>query len=345
MKYKKKARILTALVAVLALVYILSFIFDPGRDRAAAFAWLDPSLLDLADRIEITGASGTDGGASRTDGGGGSILLVRRNNKWVYGAGAYPVKQQRVKDLLSVLSKKEAYALRAASLAGAEKLGFPGGPANQGPAYGAFSRILVRGGPGLPLLDLLVGGVDALGREIYLKRADKKEVYSGEDRFTLYTESRPAFWFDLRLFMEEIAVSAVQQAEVFLPPAGAGPEEYSYVLRRGGGGWLIPGNGAALDGNRVEAWLRSVLEAEGEDFATGPQNFGDALQVSGGRITLRLGDGTSRAISFGAEDGQKRRIASVSASAGEPRLYAAPALLLNERTLVRLFRDSSYFIP
>ena len=356
MKYKQKVSILAALVAVLTLVYALSFVFDPGRSRSAAFAWLDASLLNLADRIEITG-NGFNGGASGNDGGAGSgspgpITLIRKNNVWVFSAGAdeYPVKQTRVEDLLTALTKKEAYTLRAVSPEAGEKMGFSGGNA---------SRILVRGGAGMPLLDLLVGGVDALGRDVYLKRADKNEIFSGADRLTFYTENLPNFWYDLRLFPEGIAVSSVQQAELTLPPVsnenGLDPDQTnlagnglaaseSYILRRGGGGWVFLGRNGAVDPNavqdstRVESWLRSVLEAEGEDFA-GSAPLPPALSaaeagMAGGRIILRLGDGSTRTIQTGDE--HQRRVASVSGS----RL----SMVLTEWTLNRLFRESSYFL-
>ena len=338
MKYKQKKRILAALVAVLALVYALSFVLDPGRSRSAAFAWLDPSLLNLADRIEISGIGGSGG----IDGG---VILIRRNNVWVFGTEEYPVKQAKVNDFLAVLSRKDVYALRAVSSVGGEKLGFSNGNTSGGNvSRGSASRILVRGGPGMPLLDLLVGGVDALGREVYLKRADKNEVFSGEDHFTLYTESKRNFWYDLRLFPAEIAVSSVQQAEVSLPRIIGGaavterPGPDSYMLRRSGGGWqlLTAGQvGEVLDANRVEAWLRSVLEAEAEDFSTGLPAAPEGVMTGGG-ITLRLGDGSARTIQAGAADEQKRRIVSVTGS--------HLSLVLSEWTLQRLFRESPYFI-
>lgn len=315
MTFRKKAVVLSALAAALALVYILTLVFDPQRESRLAFAWLDPSLLGMADGIEIYGT-------------GGRIVLNRINNIWVFSDPGpdgsqrdLPVKQARVEDFLSVLSRKNIYPPRAASVEARDKLGL---------GEGSASRILVRGGKGLPLLDLLVGAADALGREVYLKRADKNEIYSGEDHFTLYTESKPGSWYDLRLFPPAATVEAVQQADVTLPgDEAAGPS--AFTLRRSAKGWIIPGNESVdLDTSRVDSWLRSVLEAEGEDFASQPP------AVVEGSITLRMGDGTAKTLQVGPPDEEKRRSAVIS---GSSLVYLIPEL-----TLSRLFREDSYFL-
>ena len=314
MTYKKKFIALSSLAAVLALVYILTFVLDPENRRSSFFAWLDPALLVMADGIEIEGPQG-------------STVLSRKNNTWVFPAGAmdYPVKQGRVEDLLAVLCRREAYPLRASSTGARERLGL---------AEGRASRIVVRGGAGLPLLELEIGTGDALGREVYVSRAGKREIFSGEDRFTFYTDPGPASWYDLRLFPSEPArnsAAGVQQADITLPD-GAG----SYTLRRGrtetnGVGWIMLGNeSVALDAPRVEAWLRSVLDAEGEGFDD------QALESVEGSIILRFGDGSARTVQAGPEDEQGSRGIMVSDS---PFVY-----VLSEWTLNRLFRERAYFI-
>jgi len=310
--FKKKAAVLSALVAVLALVYVLSFVFDPHRQNDRAFAWLEPELLNLADRIEIHGY-GNDGE---------TVVLSRKNNIWGIASGMtdFPVKQGRVEDLLAALTRKGVYPRRAASFQARERLGLEEQTA---------SRIVIRGGAGLPLLDLLIGTAEALGQGVYLRRADKSEIYSGEDNFTLYTENGLVFWYDLRLF-SHIETASVQQAEIVMPPDEEGGIN-AFIFRRSGNGWIIPGTeGLDLDAIRVEGWLRSVLEAEGEDFAA-------AVPVSiDGSVTLRLGDGGSRVLQIGPEDGEKRRSAVVSQSA---LVYVLP-----EWTINRLFRDISSFL-
>ena len=322
MTFKKKALILSALAAVLALANILTFVFDPGRDRSPSFAWLDPSLLGAADYIEIHRAGGQSGSP---------VVLVRRNNVWFFRSegseipGALlPAKQGRLDDLFKALSRRSAYPKRAFSASARTALALEEGRA---------SRILVRGGAGLPLLDLLIGTADALGREVYFRKSGEADIYSGEDIFTIYTESRKESWYDLRLFPVEIGAlttEAVQQAE--LRSFGAGAEADSFILRRQRGGWVIPGNESAEpDALRVESWLRAVLEAEAEDFGI------EAPAITVKSIVLHLGDGGILTIQAGAEDENKR--VSVLTS-GSSLVYVLP-----EWTVNRVFRDFSYFTP
>ena len=311
MIYRKKLILLSALAAALAAVYILTFVLDPGRRHDRAFAWLEPRLHSLADRIELSGPAG-------------NAVLIRRNDAWFLstGWGEYPVRQQRVQDLFASLSRRDVYTLRSASLEARESLGL---------SIGSASRITVRGGAGLPLLDLLIGIGGAVGRDVYLARADAREIYSGEDRFTAFTDSGPLFWLDLRLFAEGPPRTAamVQQAEVAFAPAGAPPA--SYLLRRSGGGWVMQGEDAGASGPRVEAWLRAVLEAAGEDFS--PQ----APPAIEGTITLWFGDGTTRSMYVGPpEDGENHRRAAVS---GSPLVF-----VISGWTADRLFRERSHFL-
>jgi len=180
--YKKKVLLLSAIVAVLALIYILTFVFDSESLSGAAFAWLDPSLSVMADGIEISGPE------SRT-------VLRRRIGAWFVSgdSGEFPAKQERVDDLFDLLGRKANYPVRSSSQEGIERLGL---------TEESASRIVVRGGAGLPLLDLLIGSADALGREIYLRRAPWNQVYSAEDKFSYFINLRANSWYDLRLFGE-----------------------------------------------------------------------------------------------------------------------------------------------
>jgi hypothetical protein len=168
MKYKQKARYLSILVGVLALVYAAALIFDPEQvqSRAAAYAWIDPRWLPQADRLEISGP-------------GGAVSLVRRNNLWaVEKEGAeYPAKNLRVEDFLKVLSARAPYPVRSSSAAA---------PARLGLTEGTASRVLIRGGPGQPLLDLLAGGGGRRGeRDIPPQKRPKRGPVRGGPFFGL----------------------------------------------------------------------------------------------------------------------------------------------------------------
>jgi hypothetical protein len=313
MVYKKKLILLSGLTALLALIYAAALIFDPERVNArnAAFVWLDAEGADRADSVVIS-RQGEE-----------IVSLIRKNGLWFVPAGGIdlPVKQARVEDLFRILSARGAYPLRASSAASHERLGL---------AEGTASRIIIRGGAGAyPLLDLLVGNQDAAGREIYLRRQGQNEVRSGDARIASYVNGTAGSWYDLRLFSETEAVDVgmVQRLSVDYPGGTAGPP---LSLSRSGTGWTM--GSLSADTQRVELYIRSVLDAEGEDFLPAP----DSPVFNEGRITLELGDGTNRIIRCGPLDEEgKRRSAQVT---GSPYVYQ-----LAEWTLGRLFREASYF--
>ena len=301
--YKRKAAFLSALVIVLALIYILILVFDRDYRRSDVFALLDTNLAAMADRIEITGSEGR-------------IALNRRNNIWFFDAGSMelPARQNRVADLFALLSRRAVYPIRAASREAAESLLLT--------EENAF-RIVVRGGAGLPLLDLLIGAGDVLGREVFFRMAGQNQVHSGEGDFIFFTNTSPTAWYDLILF-PPFNIDMVQQADIAIP----GGEAFS--LRRSGSGWLISGDAAFVDPLSVEAWLRSLTEVQGDDFVF------DMPETMEGSITLHFGDGTTRVLEAGGlyEDGY--RSARVSGS--------SLGYYLSDWAYNRIFRERTHFL-
>jgi hypothetical protein len=309
----RKALVLGMLVLVLFLIYGAAGIFDSERsyERNAAFAWIDKDLLFQADGIQISGLQGS------TD-------LKRKKGLWVIEEGGrdYPVKQLRVEDFLGILSRRGVYPLRASSAGAAERLGL---------GEGSASRIIIRGGAGLPLLDLLVGRGDATGREVYLRQAGRNEIRSGEDRFTQYLDSPRISWYDLRLFPDSSrpGVGAVQRVRV-----SAFDGKGAYTISRNNAGWDFEGDEEiAVDTQKAESWIRSILDAEGEDF--NPSALSEA-ELADGRITLELGDGSLRTILVGPPDEEGRRGALVT-----PLPPDALAYRLAAWTVTRLFTLNS----
>ena len=317
MTYKNKAAILSATVVALALIYILTFVFDPQNRGSAAFAWLDSSLLVMADGLEIKGSENR-------------VVLRRRNNVWFVADGTmeFPAKQDRVADLFALLTRKDNYPVRASSSEGIERLGLKEESA---------SRITVRGGAGLPLLDLLIGGANALGTEVYLRRAGWNQIYSAEDDYSFFTELISRSWYDLRLFAPEgnldpngsrrqvmpASVDSIQQVEISFPAE-------TYILRRSGRGWIIPGKESiALDAVRIESLLRRLLEAEADGFGV------NAPETIEARITLQFGNGSTMTLWAGPLTEQDNHYATVS---GSPYFY-----IVTDYTFNTYFRESSFF--
>jgi hypothetical protein len=305
--YKRKLLILSSLAALLFLVYILSLVFDPRQSlsRSAVYTWLEPRLLDRVDRIVIRNP-------------GLTVNLLRRNNIWLVSqqGNEYPARQLRVGDLLAALSRRAAYPVQAGSVSSHRQLGLEEG----------ISRITVRGGAGLPLLDLLLGKGGNTGRELYLRKADSAQVRSGEDIFTAYTGSALASWYDLRLFPENIQAGDLQRLTVY-PPAG-GP----YTLTRSEKGWNLTGLDIPnADNGRIDLYVRGILAAQGEDFVPALP----APLSGGGRLILELGNGNILTLNTGTEGEGGRPLAEVS---GFPFLYA-----LADWTVERLFREAGYF--
>jgi hypothetical protein len=319
MRYKQKLTGLSCLVGVLALVFAGTLAFDPQRvsSRSSAFAWLPAGGGDRADRIELYPLGGEE------------ITLIRKNGEWFVPEQGFdlPVKSGRVEDLFRVLAGRGSYPVRASSAASHERLGLTGETA---------SRIVIRGGAGAyPLLDLLVGNADAAGNEVYLRKNNQNEVRSGENKLSVYLNGSRASWLNLRLFPgPPIGIDTVQRVTVVFPLDWAG-DSARLILARKDGGWTMEGASGTPDTQRVESYIRAILDAEGDDFIPAMDPADPAFGVS--NILLETGDGATRAIRLGPPEGEgNRRSAAVS---GSPHVYA-----LAEWTVNRILREGSYFV-
>jgi hypothetical protein len=300
MIYKKKITVLLTLIGALALVYVLTVFFEPERvgSRAEAFTWLEPRLKDQIDRITIGSA-------------GEKKELVRKSGKWFvsYNGQDYPARQLRVEDFIGALTLCAPYPVQSSSPSSHERLGL---------AETSASRITVNGGPGLPLLDLLVGQGGATGQDVFLRKQGQNEVRSGEDKFTAYISSPRNSWYNLRLFPEsedgKLDVDAVQRLTVY--DASATPR----ILTRSGREWTFSGFSVTdADMGKVDAYIRALLNTEGDDFDDTVNSSDPRFEDS--RIVLELGNGEIRTIRLGPSDESGRRLALVS---GSSHVYSIP---------------------
>jgi hypothetical protein len=309
MVYRQKAVILSALVALLGLVLIATIVFDPGRSgrRSDNYIWLEARLQTAVDRIDL-GAPGEE-----------PVTLLFRNGQWLVGkdGGEYPARQERVEDLLALLSRRDAYPLRSTSPSAHERFGLTEARA---------SRITLRGGAGLPLLDLLLGNSDAGGRNIYLRKANSNDTRSGEDRLSSYAESQALFWYNLRLFPAAVTLDDVQRLIVYTPETGTMTitrEQNSWQVT-GGDLFLGPGD---IDKSRVDSHVSNVINTSGDDFISYPGPFND------GQLVLELGDGQALSLRFGPADEDGWRPAALSGLVYRVSSWA----------LERIFREAEYF--
>jgi hypothetical protein len=319
MEYRRKLFILSSLTAVLALAYILSLVFDPeqrGR-RSDAYTWLESRLRDSVDRIEIQGAGSPQ-----------ALVLGRRNGAWmlIRDDGEYPAREVRINDLLDELSRRDSYPRHSASASAWGRFGLDEGRA---------ARITLRGGAGLPLLELLAG--NSGGEGIFLRKAGDDVVRSGKDRLSPYLDGQAGPWLNLRLFPESenggITADSVQRLRV-RAPAGEGHTPAPLEISRQRNSWRISAGDLSLEPEdiektRVDSYITGIINTTGDDFADSglpPENASLSLELSDGRVLdLRLGP---------AGDSGVRR-AAVSGS-----LYV---YVLASWAVDRLFREPEYF--
>ena len=300
MEYRKKVIVLSCLIASLALVYIAAVVFDPARRgaRADVYAWLDPRDIDRISRITITLPH-----SDPAD----TVVLARNGMHWFVSRDGrnYPARHTRVNDFISELTRRAPYPVRATTAAAHARLSL---------AETEAARVTVSGIVGPPLLDLLLGQNDLAGRNVYMRRAGRNEVRSGEDRFSAFTWAEADSWHNLMLFPESedgmIGVADVLRLTVYSPPASENAGTSPMVFTRVARAWEVNFDLEALNQMRVDTYVRDILMSAGEGFASAHDaaaaTFGDS------RLVLEFGDGSATAISFTESDQNNRRLASVS---------------------------------
>jgi hypothetical protein len=317
MTYNKKIYILLGIIAALAVIYVLTIIFDPERmgSRSAAYSWLEPGQNDKISGITIAKPNET-------------ITLVRNGGKWFVSNNGkdYPARDMRIEDFIAALSKRAPYPVRASSASSHERLSLTDAQA---------TRITVAAGAGLPLLNLLIGQADLTGQGIYLRKQGQNEVRSGEDIFTAYANSTLTSWYNLRLFPEtengKLTAANVQRLTVYHPNSGmnAPPQ----IFTRSGKQWTFNFELANPDMTKVDNYIRDILNTSGDDFVDYITPSDPLFNNS--RIVLELGDGSIRTIRFGPPEENGELMATVS---GSDWVYTIPNWISN-----RLFVEVETF--
>jgi hypothetical protein len=263
-----------------------------------------------------------------------------------------------VDELLDLLCRRGDYPRRSGSAASHGLFGLSGA---------AASRIALRGGAGLPLLDLLIGKSDAGGGSLYLRKAEGGEVRSGDGGLSVYVDNEAGSWYDLRLFETGITVNSVQRLTVIPPASGAvqdpdggetggeggGPAgmPVTMVISREGNGWRIDAGDrspdpAGLEKSRVDSYIAGILAMTGDDFVPPAQDAASGGTPPGdAALILELGDGRVLALRLGPPQEGRRQARLVELREGPPGTPAAGdyGYLLASWALDRVFRAPEYF--
>ena len=311
MTYKKKLIVLLSLIAVLALTYTASLVFDPEQSgtRSASYLWLDSRLASRVGRIVISTA-------------GESRELFKKNNQWfiLHNDGEYPARQLRVEDFLKFFTQRAAWPVRSSSVSSHSRLGLDAETASRVTIYGENST----------LLDLLLGMEDSTGREVNVRRYGQNEVRSGNSLLVSYVTGSANSWYNLRLIPEsedgKLAVDSVQRLSVYT-------EDGAQFFSRKNREWAISGiETANPDQSAIDAYVRLILNTEGDDFISVSR---DAPELNNSRIVLELGNGNVITIRLSAPDESGRRLAH---NAGSDYVYSIAPWAAQ-----RLFKSSRDF--
>jgi hypothetical protein len=321
MTYKKQFTVLSGIIAALALVFILTIIFNPERRgaRSAAYSWLEPGQNDRISGITIAKADET-------------ITLARNGGQWFvsHDGKDYPARNSRVEDLIAALGKRAPYPVRGAGASSHERLSL---------AEDKAVRITVSAGAGLPLLNLLVGQQGVTGQDVYLRKQGENEIRSGEDIFTAYTRSGLSSWYNLRLFPEtengKLDAASVQRLTVYAPIDDRIDESPNIprIFTRKNREWTFNFELAKADMKMVDNYVHDILFASGDDFVDSVLPSDSLFNNS--RFVLELGDGSVRTMRLGPPDENGIRFAAVS---GSDWVYSIPNWISQ-----RLFVDPESF--
>ena len=312
MEYKKKKLYLLSLIGFLALVYIISLAIGPEftGSRSSSFVWLDARYTGRITGIAINSQ-------------GENIELLKRNNQWfvAHNEREYPARQLRVEDFIGIFTTRAFWPVRSSSAASHERLGVDEASASRVRFYGDNTT----------LLDVLLGGDDITGREIYIRKYGNNEVRSGYNLFSFYLSNAANGWFNLRLIPESedgrLAVDNVQRLTVH-------DLNETSVFSRRNREWIITGLDVVNpDQSAIESYIRAVLNTEGDDFAD--EFTVDVTMLTHSYIVMEFGNGSTRTIWFSGPDETGRRLARVD---GFDYIYSIAPWAVN-----RLFRNAQDF--
>ncbi|MCL2273120.1 MAG: DUF4340 domain-containing protein [Treponema sp.] len=323
MIYKKKLYILTALIAVLVLLYTGNLIFTSGAvSRQSSFVWLDSKIAEKAGRIAMLSVGNDD---EQT-----SFELLKQNDKWfvLNNDKTYPARQTRIKDFLNLLTNRSSWQTRSTNASSHERFGLDD-RASRITIYGDNSFVTET-----VLLDLLLGNDDYIKNETYYRKADQNEVRSGDSSIKTYLTGSVSGWYNLRLISgsggEQVDIANVQRVTVTSPSE-------TQIFSRRNRTWVITGIQIANpDIPAIENYIRTLLNAEGDGFDDNVSIDDTSFEHS--RIVIEISNARIITVSINEGDESGRRLAKVNGGPYEGYVYSIPSWSAG-----RLFREGMSF--
>jgi hypothetical protein len=310
--YKNRLILLVSAVTLLGLAYTASYIFSPERGNAmsAQYVWLDKKLAANTDRIVINTESQT-------------VELLKKDSLWLvlHNGFLYPARKTRIEDFTGILTAKSAWPVRSSGSSSHDRFGLDG---EKSPRIKIYADNTV-------LLDLLCGGSDITGCEIYLRKFASNEVRSGENSIASYINGPVNNWFNLALIPESqegrAGIDSVQRLTVY-------NNGETQVFTRNNRVWTVSGiNVENPDFNSIENYIRTVLNTEGDNFVDSVSSGDPVFNKS--RIIFEFGNGKVVTIRLSEPDETNRSFAHVS---GSEYVYSIPSWVT-----ARIFRTASDF--
>lgn len=295
MRYEKKVIVLSSVLGALLLIWAAGLVFSP--EVVAARSESAKLIAGKASDVASISIKASDGAVLELKKNGGSWSLAE-------GSVQLPVQAQRVQSFLDDLG-----AISRLRVVARSKESWAGFDLDEAKA----KRATLKDSSGKTLADLYLGSYGPTGSDLYLRKASSDLSYVAETGIASYFSSGRASWLDLKLLgiLKESDVQSFSLKSGIVLDKGKAPLALDYSARREGQGWKS-GSGGALDAEAVSSLVRGILALQGEDYVAAPP--ADAFAKVQARVSLELGDGSSKVIEIGSSVGEDRFYGRVAGS-------------------------------
>ena len=276
MRYRQKLVFLAVLTAALALAVAAGFLFSPqARLTRKARERLLYSTPNEVARVEISGAAE-------------SLVFERYAGSWslVAGAERLPGRAERVEALREAVGAVRTLEAVARSQDAWKSYGL---------ATDESRRVRFIGADGKALADFSVGRYSANGADAYVRREGDDRSYRVAAAVASRLPPERASWLDLRAFGESVPPEDVQRLRVQGRVRFSDGKYYgaAFNLTRSLSSLWSSDEIPDLDPSAADRFVRSVMNAEAEDYSPGGLISADE---AGLRLELELGEGTLKTL-------------------------------------------------